>query len=538
MSTKNTKKQALKNTHSYNIADLQKVPIVQLIEILDKYQTTSDQPQLLLERILNPLLERCRTIQSLGLGYLNLSRAMETLSGGEIQRLRLAKQLGNKLTGIIYVLDEPTIGLDDNEIQKVIRAIGTLKDMGNTIVVVEHNEEFIQASDWVVEIGPGAGDFGGKVIFNGTYADFLKSDCLTAQYMRGEKKVNVTFNHKLKDHYLTVRGASMHNLDIKKLDINLGSFTVITGPSGAGKTTLLHHTLFNFLESRQKYVQGFVRMHMLKKGINWSDIVSGQVIRKSEFESVEEQAMTAFYKELQVDGIVGRENVQNVIYVDQSSIGKTPRSCPATFIGIFDNIRKIFAGSSEAKMLGLKDGHFSFNSDKGACTECEGYGQKKIELQFLPDTYVPCTLCKGHRYKSEILGIKRNGKSIADILEMYIHEAYDFFSEIGFIQDELRLMCDIGLGYLRMGQPAQTLSGGESQRLKLVRHLLKQYRGHTIYFLDEPTVGLHPEDIQKLLLVLKQFLDRGDTVLMIEHDQSLLQFADHVVRLQDGKIVK
>lgn len=538
MSTKNTKKQALKNTHSYNIADLQKVPIVQLIEILDKYQTTSDQPQLLLERILNPLLERCRTIQSLWLWYLNLSRAMETLSGGEIQRLRLAKQLGNKLTGIIYVLDEPTIGLDDNEIQKVIRAIGTLKDMGNTIVVVEHNEEFIQASDWVVEIGPGAGDFGGKVIFNGTYADFLKSDCLTAQYMRGEKKVNVTFNHKLKDHYLTVRGASMHNLDIKKLDINLGSFTVITGPSGAGKTTLLHHTLFNFLESRQKYVQGFVRMHMLKKGINWSDIVSGQVIRKSEFESVEEQAMTAFYKELQVDGIVWRENVQNVIYVDQSSIGKTPRSCPATFIGIFDNIRKIFAGSSEAKMLGLKDGHFSFNSDKGACTECEWYGQKKIELQFLPDTYVPCTLCKWHRYKSEILGIKRNGKSIADILEMYIHEAYDFFSEIGFIQDELRLMCDIGLGYLRMGQPAQTLSGWESQRLKLVRHLLKQYRWHTIYFLDEPTVGLHPEDIQKLLLVLKQFLDRGDTVLMIEHDQSLLQFADHVVRLQDGKIVK
>ncbi len=537
MSIQSKKNKKTDERNSYNIADLQKLPIHQLILILEKYQHTSDQPAVLLERILHPLLERCRTIESLGLGYLNLARAMETLSGGEIQRIRLAKQLGNKLTGIIYVLDEPTIGLDDNEILKVIRAITALKDMGNTIVVVEHNEEFIQASDWVVEIGPGAGDFGGKVIFTGNYAEFLKSDCLTAQYMRGEKKVDVTFGHKLKDHHLTIRGANMHNLDIEKLDINLWSFTIVTGPSGAGKTTLLHHILFNFLENRQKYVQGFVRMHMLKKWINWADIVSGQVIRKSEFESVEEEAMDAFYKELKVDWIVWRENVQNVIYVDQSSIGKTPRSCPATFIWIFDNIRRIFAGSSEAKMLGLKDGHFSFNSDKGACTECEGYGQKKIELQFLPDTYVPCTLCKGHRYKSEVLGIKRNGKSIADILEMYIHEAYEFFSEIGFIQDELKLMCDIGLGYLKMGQPAQTLSGWESQRLKLVRHLLKQYRGHTIYFLDEPTVGLHPEDIQKLLLVLKQFLDRGDTILMIEHDKSLLQFADHVITLKDGKLM-
>lgn len=537
MWTTSKKSQKVSKSAWFNIADLQKLPIDELIEVLENYRAHSKQPELLLERILHPLLERCKTIQSLGLWYLNLSRAMETLSGGEIQRLRLAKQLGNKLTGIIYVLDEPTIGLDDVEILKVISAIRTLKDMGNTIVVVEHNEEFITASDWVTEIGPWSGDFGWKVIFNGTYKDFMKSDCLTAQYIRWEKKVFVKFDHKLKDHYITIRWASKHNLDIEKLQINLGAFTIITWPSGAGKTTLLHHTLFEFLEKRQKYVQGFVRMHMLKKWLNRWDIVSGQLIKKSEFEHVEEEAMSAFYKDLEVDSIHGWEDVQNVIYVDQTSIGKTPRSCPATFIGIFDNIRRIFASSQDAKLLWLKDGHFSFNSHKGACTECDGYWQKKIELQFLPDTYVPCSLCKGKRYKSEVLGIKRNGKTIADILEMYIHEAYDFFNEIGFIQDELKLMCDIGLWYLKMGQPAQTLSGGESQRLKLVRHLLKQYKWHTVYFLDEPTVGLHPEDIQKLLLVLKQFLERGDTILMIEHDKSLLQFADHVITLKKGRAV-
>lgn len=526
-----------KQSFSFNISDLQKLPIDQLIDILDRYKEDSGQPEMLIDRIMNPLLERCKTIQSLWLGYLNLSRAMETLSWGEIQRLRLAKQLWNKLTGIIYVLDEPTIGLDEVEIRKVIRAIQSLKEMGNTIVVVEHNEEFIIASDWVTEIGPGSGDFGGKVIFNGNYEDFMKSDCLTAQYIRGEKKVEITFDHTLKDQHITIRGAHKHNLDIPKVDINLWAFTIVTGPSGAGKTTLLHHILYRFLDERQTYVQWFVRMHMLRKWLNRSDIVWWQLIKRAEFESVEEQAMTAFYKELEIDSINGRENIQNVIYVDQTSIGKTPRSCPATFIWIFDNIRRIFAGTQEAKMLGLKEWHFSFNSDKWACTECDGYGEKKIELQFLPDTYVPCTLCKWHRYKSEVLGIKWNGKTIADILEMYVHEAYDFFNEIGFIQDELKLMCDIWLWYLKMGQPAQTLSWGESQRLKLVRHLLKQYRGHTMYFLDEPTVGLHPEDIQKLLLVLKQFLDRGDTILMIEHDQSLLQFADHVITLKQGKIV-
>ncbi len=522
---------------TFTIADLQQLPISELIKVIQQYHKSSSHAEVLLDRILHPLLERCMMIESLWLWYINLSRAMETLSWGEIQRLRLAKQLGNKLTGIIYVLDEPTIGLDEIEILKVIKAINTLKAMGNTIVVVEHNEEFITASDWITEIGPGSGDFGWKVIFNGTYKDFLKSDCLTAQYIRGEKKVSISFTHQPPWAAITIRWAHKHNLKIPQVEIKLWSFTIITWPSWAGKTTLLHHILYRFLDERQTYIQWFVRMHMLRKWLQRSDIVSGQLIKKAEFEKVEEEAMDHFYKELQVESIAWWENAQNVIYVDQSSIGKTPRSCPATFIGIFDNIRRIYATTQEAKMLWLKDGHFSFNSDKWACTECDGYGQKKIELQFLPDTYVPCSLCRGHRYKSEVLWVKRNGKSIADILEMYIHEAYEFFNEIGFIQDELKLMCDIGLGYLKMGQPAQTLSWGESQRLKLVRHLLKQYRWHTIYFLDEPTVWLHPEDIQKLLLVIKQFLDRGDTILMIEHDQSLLQFADHVIRLEQGSIV-
>lgn len=527
----------IQNKQEFNIYDLQTLPINQLILILERYCENSSHPEVLIDRIVGPLLERCRTISELGLWYLNLSRVIETLSWWEIQRLRLAKQLGNKLTGITYVLDEPTIWLDEHEIMKVINAIQILKDMWNSIIVVEHNEEFIQNSDWITEIGPGAGDFGGNVIFNGDYKDFIKSDCLTAKYMRWDKKVNISFDHKPKDAHVIIKNASKHNLDIPKLDIKLGSFTVITWPSGAGKTTVLHHTLYNFLENKNKYIQWFVRMQMLKKWLNWTDILQSQIIRKSEFEKIEEEALGAFYKELEVDSISWWENIQNVIYVDQTSIGKTPRSCPATFIGIFDNIRKIYANTQESKMMWFTDSHFSFNSSKWACTECDGYGYKKIELQFLPDTYVPCTLCKGKRYKSEVLSVKRNGKSISDLLGMYVQEAYEFFDDIWYINEELKLMVDIWLGYLKLGQPAQTLSWWESQRLKLVKHLLKQYRWHTVYFLDEPTVWLHPDDIQKLLIVLKQFLDRWDTILMIEHDQSLLQFADQVIRLDNGKIV-
>ncbi|MFZ2150874.1 MAG: excinuclease ABC subunit UvrA [Candidatus Absconditicoccaceae bacterium] len=522
----------------YNIRNLQKVPMKDIIEILETFKEQSGKASNLIERITHPLLDRIKTIDDLGLGYLMLNRGIDTLSGGEIQRLRLAKQLGNKLTGIIYVLDEPTIGLDQREIVRAINSIRKLKDMGNTIVVVEHNEEFIKASDRVIEIGPGAGDFGGDVTFNGSYEDFLKSKTLTAKYINGEKKVSVKFDHKPSNKWVKIKKANKFNLKDIDVNINLGSFTIITGPSGAGKTTLMYTTLFRFLNEKQKFVQGYIRLQLLKKGRNREEIISAPVMRTEEYSHYENLALQEFYKDLGVDTIIGHEEIKNTIYVDQTSIGKTPRSCPSTFIGVFDNIRTLYGGTTDSKYLGLTPSYFSFNSEKGSCLACQGYGYKKIELQFLPDTYVACDLCKGKRYKSEILGIKRRNKNISEVLEMYVSDALEFFKEIDHIKKDLQLMVDIGLGYLRMGQPAHTLSGGESQRLKLVKHLLKEYRGHTVYFLDEPTVGLHPSDIERLLKVLREFLNNGDTILMIEHDKSILKFADYIIRLDEGKLIK
>ena len=522
----------------YNIHDLQQMPIDQLIKVLETYQADTDKPQELVDRIIVPLLDRAKTISSLWLGYLTLHRAIDSLSGWEIQRLRLAKQLGNKLTGIIYVLDEPTIGLDQVEIKKVIKAIQWLQAMGNSIIVVEHNEEFIKASDRIVEVGPGAGDFGGKILYNGDYQTFIKSESLTAKYVTGKNHIEAHFDHHPSGKILSIRGAHKYNLANVSIDIKLWSFTIITGGSGAGKTTLMYHILYKFLSEKDKFVQSQIRLNLLKQGIWWNQILANPALRKADYDTQHAQAIQHFFGELSVKEITWYQHIHNVIYVDQSSIGKTPRSCPATFIGVFDNIRNLFAGAQESKMLGFGSGHFSFNSKKGACPECEWYGQKKIELQFLPDTYVPCELCKGRRFKSEILEIKWKGKNIAEVLEMYVSDAREFFAEMSFIADELELMCQIGLGYLRLGQSAHTLSGGESQRIKLVKHLLKQYKWHTIYFLDEPTVWLHPSDIEKLLAVLRQFLNHGDTILMIEHDRNVLQFADDVITLHNGKLKK
>ena len=300
----------------------------------------------------------------------------------------------------------------------------------------------------------------------------------------------------------------------------------------------MYSTLFSFLNDKEKFVQSYIRLQLLKKGLSWEEILAAPVMRAEEYLHFENLALQEFYKDIGVEKIQGYEEIKNTIYVDQTSIGKTPRSCPATFVNVFDKIRMLYAGTTEAKYLGFNNSYFSFNSDKGACSACSGYGYKKIELQFLPDTYVPCELCKGKRYKPEILSIKWRGKTVADVLDMYISDALEFFSELDHIREELQLMCDIGLGYLKMGQSAHTLSGGESQRLKLVKHLLKDYRGHSVYFLDEPTVGLHMQDIEKLLRVLKVFLERGDTILMIEHDQSILKYADDIIRLDNGKLVK
>lgn len=522
----------------FNIRDLQKIELNELINLLELYKSTSEKPINLLERILNPLLDRAKTIQELGLGYLMLTRGVDTLSGGEIQRLRLAKQLWNKLTGIIYVLDEPTIGLDTWEIKKAIVSINKLKEMGNTIIVVEHNEEFIRASDRIVEIWPWAWDFGWELIFNGSYEEFIKTRTLTSDFITWKRKVSIDFSHTPSKKRVDIRKASKFNLKNIDVKFNLWSFTVITWPSGAGKTTLMYTTLFRFLNDRQKFVQSYIRLQLLKKGLTWEEILAAPVMRAEEYAHFENLALQEFYQDIWVERVTGQEEIKNTIYVDQSSIGKTPRSCPATFVNVFDKIRLLYAGTSDAKYLGFNNSHFSFNSDKGACPACNGYGYKKIELQFLPDTYVPCELCQGKRYKPEILWITWRGKTISQVLDMYIDEALDFFSEMDHIKQELELMVEIGLGYLKMGQPAHTLSGGESQRLKLVKHLLKEYRWNTVYFLDEPTVGLHPADIEKLLKVIKRFLEKGDTILMIEHDEDILQFADHIIRLDNGQLVK
>ncbi len=522
----------------YNIFDLQSMPIEKLVSVMIDYQKKTNAPQELVERITIPLLDRAHTIDSLWMWYLNTARPIDSLSWWEIQRLRLAKQLGNKLTWIIYVLDEPTIWLDEWEIVKVIASIKALREMGNTIIVVEHNDTFIKASDWIVEIGPWAGDFGGEVLYNGDYENFLKQNTLTADYINGKRKVTAEFNHTQSNIELHIKKASKHNLKDVDVKIKLGSFTIITWPSGAGKTTLMYHTLFKFLSEKHQWIQSYIRLQLLKEWMSRSDIIQASIVQREKYEHLQKIAIQEFYKHIAVETITGYEDIENVMYVDQTSIGKTPRSCPATFIGVFDDIRKVYAGVTEAKMLAFNAGHFSFNSNKWACPECDGYGHKKIELQFLPDTYVPCSLCKWGRYKPEILDIKWHGKSISEVLGMYVKDAVVFFDDLDFISSKLDLMCDIGLWYLKMGQPAHTLSWWESQRLKLVKHLLKQYKGHTVYFLDEPTVGLHPNDIERLLNVLKKFLNNWDTVLMIEHERHLLKFADKVIRLEDGKVVK
>ncbi len=522
----------------YNIAQLQKLKLDDLAAFFLEFQKKSKKNKVLVERITKPLLDRIQTIQDLWLGYLDLSRSMDTLSGWEIQRLRLAKQLWNKLTWITYVLDEPTIWLSEREITKAIKAIRNLQAMWNTVIVVEHNESFIKSADRVVEIWPGAGDFGWNLMFNGPYDEFLKSNTLTAQYITWKKTVQAEFNHIPWDKRLKIKKASKYNLKNIDVNIRLWWFTIITGPSWAWKTTLMYTTLFRFLNDKQKFIQSYIRLQLLKKWMSWEEIISAPIIQKDLYEHYENLALQEFYKDLWVETILWYDDVKNTIYVDQSSIWKTPRSCPSTFVWTFDKIRNLYANTTQSKYLWFFASSFSFNSWKWACPACNGYGYKKVELQFLPDTYVPCDLCKGTRYKSEILDIKWKWKNIAEILDMYISDALQVFSEIDSIRDELQLMCDIWLWYLKMWQPAHTLSGWESQRLKLVKYLLKEFRWHTVYFLDEPTVWLHPSDIEKLLKVLEKFLEWGDTILMIEHDQNILKFADDIIQLDDGKIVK
>lgn len=489
-------------------------------------------------RILNPLLDKLETIDGLWLSYLSLSRWMDTLSWGEIQRLRLAKQLWNKLSWIIYVLDEPTIWLDTKESIKTITAIKQLKKMWNTIIVVEHNEDFIRNADHIIEIWPGAWDFGWDLVFSWAIDKFLNTRTLTSDYITWKKSIKAKFEHKPLKKYLELKKARKHNLKNIDIKIPLWAFTIITWESWAWKTTILYDIIYNFFENKEAIVQWYIRAKLMKSWYSRTDIMSKQLINPVDYVKYEKEAITDFFEnKLQVDTITWYEDIKNYVYIDQSAIWKNPRSCPATFIWVWDDIRAMFSNTQEAKMYWLNNSYFSFNSSKGACQECKWYWYKKVELQFLPDTYVECELCHWKRFKPEILNVHWNSKNVSEILEMYIQDALYFFQDILFIREKLQLLVDIWLWYLKLWQPAHTLSGGESQRLKLVKNLLKKYKWNTIYFLDEPTVWLHFIDIEKLLNILKKFLNKQDTIVMIEHDKSLLKFADKVIELKDWKII-
>ena len=443
--------------------------------------------------ILREILARLDFLLNVGVGYLSLSRVSGTLSGGEAQRIRLATQIGSNLTGVLYVLDEPSIGLHQRDNAKLISTLKSLRDLGNTLIVVEHDEETMRNSDFMVDLGPGAGVHGGRVMAAGTPKEIEKNkESLTGAYLRGEQFIPTPKIRRKAPNWMTIKGASENNL--KKIDVRipLGVFVGITGVSGSGKSTLINEILYKALMKR----------------INNSRDEPGT------FERLE-----------------GAENVTNVIAIDQSPIGRTPRSNPATYIGAFTPIRELFAGTQEARARGYEPGQFSFNVQKGRCQACEGDGVKKIEMNFLPDVYVTCEECEGKRYDTETLQIRYKGKSIHDVLSMSVEEALNFFQNIPAVKNKLETMNDVGLGYISVGQPATTLSGGEAQRIKLAAELSKRDTGSTFYILDEPTTGLHFADVSKLLAVLQRLVDKGNTVLVIEHNLDVVKTADHLIDL-------
>lgn len=443
-------------------------------------------------KILKEIIERLNFLNNVGLEYLTLSRQSGTLSGGEAQRIRLASQIGSGLTGVMYVLDEPSIGLHQRDNDRLLATLNRLRDIGNTVIVVEHDEDAIRAADYLVDMGPGAGEQGGKVMAEGTVAEVLKSpDSLTAQYLTGKKEISVPLKRrKGNGSFITLTGARTHNLKNVTLEIPLGTLTCITGVSGGGKSSLILETLFK----------------AVNKELNGSREPAGK------------------YETLK-----GLENIDKVIDIDQSPIGRTPRSNPATYTGLFTYIREWFAGLPEAKARGYTAGRFSFNVAGGRCEACQGDGVTKIEMHFLPDVYVACDVCKGKRFNRETLEVKYKGKSIADVLDMTVDEAHEFFAAIPAIKNRLELLQKVGLGYIHLGQSATTLSGGEAQRIKLSKELSKRATGKTLYILDEPTTGLHFEDINRLLKVLQTLVDQGNTVVVIEHNLDVIKVADYIV---------
>ena len=476
-----------------NISELTHLSVTDSLNFFEKLELTNRE-KLIGERIIKEIKERLGFLQSVGLEYLTLSRSSGTLSGGESQRIRLATQIGSSLMGVLYILDEPSIGLHQRDNDKLIATLKRLRDLGNTLIVVEHDEDTMNSADYIVDVGPGAGVHGGEIVCSGTI-DEIKSckSSITGQYLSGKKKIEIPEKRrKGNGEFLTVVGAKQNNLKNITVKIPLGTFTCVTGVSGSGKSSLVNEIIYKDLAGK----------------LNRARIRSGD------------------FKEIK-----GIEHLDKVIDIDQSPIGRTPRSNPATYTGVFTDIRDLFASTNDAKMKGYNSGRFSFNVRGGRCEACEGDGILKIEMHFLPDVYVPCEVCKGRRYNRETLEVKYKGKSIYDVLEMTVEEGVEFFSNIPKIRRKLETLYEVGLGYIKIGQPATTLSGGEAQRVKLATELSKRSTGRTIYILDEPTTGLHTADVHKLIDVLQKLADGGNTVLVIEHNLDVIKTADHIIDL-------
>ncbi len=475
------------------IADISALSITQAAAFFNQ-MTLTGKKALIAAPILKEIIERLGFLQNVGLGYLTLDRSAGTISGGESQRIRLATQIGSKLTGVLYVLDEPSIGLHQRDNQRLLKTLAQMRDLGNTVLVVEHDEETILASDYVVDMGPGAGINGGNVVFSGTPEALIGAPhSLTGQYLSGRKWIDIPLQRrKAGNRHLVIEGASANNLKNIDVAFPIGCFICVTGVSGSGKSTLVLETLYRVLCQR----------------LYRTRVVAGSHI-----------------------DVHGLDHVDKVIHIDQSPIGRTPRSNPGTYTGIFSFIRELFSKTADAKVRGYKPGRFSFNVKGGRCEACGGDGIIRIEMHFLPDVYVTCDVCRGKRYNRETLDIRYKGKNIADVLDMTANQALRFFGRVTHIRRKLETLVEVGLGYIRIGQPATTLSGGEAQRMKLARELSKKATGTTVYILDEPTTGLHVDDIKRLLAVLNRLVDIGNTVIVIEHNMEVIKTADHVIDL-------
>jgi excinuclease ABC subunit A len=475
-----------------NISEITELSIMECAEFLKAIKLNKREAQIA-ERVMKEVHARLGFLLDVGLDYLSLARPAGTLSGGEAQRIRLATQIGSGLVGVLYVLDEPSIGLHQRDNRRLIDTLTRLRNLGNTLIVVEHDEETIRTADWVVDIGPGAGEHGGKVVVSGSYDDLIASkESITGAYLSGRKSIAIPAKRRKVDpkRQLVVKGAKENNLQNIDVQVPLGVFVSVTGVSGSGKSTLVNDILYTTLANK----------------LNGARLVPGRHRT-----------------------VTGIDLLDKVVHVDQSPIGRTPRSNPATYTGVFDKIRALFAETSEAKIRGYQQGRFSFNVKGGRCENCSGDGTITIEMNFLPDVYVPCEVCHGARYNRETLEVHYKGKTISDVLDMPIEQAADFFESVPAIARYLKTLNDVGLGYVRLGQSAPTLSGGEAQRVKLATELQRRSTGRTIYVLDEPTTGLHFEDVNKLLGVLNRLVDTGNTVVVIEHNLDVIKSSDWVI---------